>query len=146
MLFLLINMPVTGISLKTIDAEKKKSTIPHGVSVNNKANTVEIKESDLPGIGQKGLIIDFIFETKYTTGENESIADIKIEGNVFYIGDDIKEIMNHWKKKKEIPEDAYVDIINTIFRKCVSKAMVLAEDLQLPPPVGLPFAQKKGKE
>jgi len=137
-------MPVIGINLKEIKATNSGKEIV-GIKVNNKANTVDVKEKDFPGIGQKGLIIDFEFETLYDS-DNGEIAKFNINGEVLYVGDDCKEILKTWKKEKNIPEDIHVDIINTIFRKCVSKAIMLAEDLQLAPPIGLPFAQKKKKE
>ncbi|MBU3897019.1 MAG: hypothetical protein KJ697_03765 [Nanoarchaeota archaeon] len=137
-------MPVIGINLKAVKATKIDKDIIN-VKVNNKADTTNVREENLPGIGEHGLLIDFEFSSIYNS-DGKEVARIDMKGEVVYVGSDYKEIMKMWTKEKIIPEDTHIDIINTIFRRCVSKAIVLAEDIQLAPPIGLPFAQKKKKE
>jgi hypothetical protein len=137
-------MPIVSIILRSIDANKLEE-LTNNINVNNKVNATGVKERDFPGIGQSGLAVTFNFLSSYTDGE-KTIGEIKMTGEVWVMGPECKEIMKMWKKEKKIPEDSHIEIINTIFRKCVSKAVVLAEDVQLPPPIGLPFAQKEKKE
>lgn len=137
-------MPVVSINLKSVSG-KKENARDGEVKVNNKVAVTDIKEINLPGINQSGLAIGFDFLTKYSSSD-EDVAVINITGEAMMIGGECKDIVKQWKKNQTIPEDPHIEIINTIFRKCVSKAIVMAEDLQLPPPVGLPFVQKQKKE
>ncbi|MBU3904739.1 MAG: hypothetical protein KJ906_01155 [Nanoarchaeota archaeon] len=133
-------MPVLSIQLKEIVANKK-SDAGGNVEINNKVGESDVKERNMPNLGQKGLAIEFRYLTEYKK-EEEIVAEIKMTGEVLYIGEDCKLILDTWKKDGVLPEDQHVQIVNTIFRRCAIKALVLAEDLQLPPPIGLPFAKK----
>lgn len=137
-------MPVVGMVLNSIEA-KKIGDISRGVKINNKVTTTNVKETDIPGIGKNGAVIDFKFHTTYES-ENKVVAEIIMNGNVFYAGDETKAIIKFWDKHKNIPEDPHVEILNTVFRRCMTRAIALSEDIQLPPPIGMPFAQKQGKK
>ena len=137
-------MPIVSVHLKEIIANKKVESVGN-VEINNKVGESAVTERDMPGIGQKGLSIEFRYLTEYKK-DGELVAEIKMAGEVLYIGEDCKLILDTWKKDGVLPEDQHVQIVNTIFRRCAIKALVLAEDLQLPPPIGLPFAKKNPKE
>ncbi|MDD5416644.1 MAG: hypothetical protein PHU12_01575 [Candidatus Aenigmarchaeota archaeon] len=137
-------MGVISVNLKSIQATKNEN-LSGGIEVNNNVTPIDVRELDMPGIGKKGIVIDFQYISKYSVN-GEKVAEIKILGEVYYIGSDMEEILKKWKKEKEMPEDPYIVIINTIFRRCAVKALQLAEDIQLPPPIGLPFAQKSKQE
>jgi len=134
-------MGVISVNLKKIDAMKDENA-KGDIEINNNVTPLGVREQDMPGIGKKGIAIDFKYVSLYTMDGKEA-AHIEIIGDVLYIGDDCEEILKSWKEKKEIPEDPYIMIINTIFRRCAIKALVLAEDIQLPPPIGMPFAKKQ---
>lgn len=137
-------MPIVGVSLKAIEANRSGNTAGD-VKINNKANVTNVREVDLPGLNQKGLAVDFAFSTDYAV-KDETVAEIKISGELLYYGIDCKDILKQWKKSQTIPDEIHVNIINTIFRRCVTRAISLAEDVQLPPPIGLPFAQLEKKK
>lgn len=137
-------MPIVGVSLRTIEANHSGNT-NRDVKINNKANVTDIKEMDLPGLGQKGLSVEFSFSTNYSV-EDKTAAEIKMTGELLYYGTDCKDILKQWKKSQTIPDEIHVSIINTIFRRCVTRAISLSEDIQLPPPIGLPFAQLENKK
>ncbi len=137
-------MPVLSVQLKEIIANKKQEAVGN-VEVNNKVGESAVIEKDLPGIGQKGISIEFRYLTEYKK-DGEVVAEIKMAGDVLYVGEDCKLMLDSWKKDGVLPEDQHVQVVNTIFRRCAIKALVLAEDLQLPPPIGLPFAKKNPEE
>ncbi len=137
-------MPVVGVVLNSVDA-KKTGDFSRGVKVNNKISTTNVKEADIPSLSKNGVVIDFKFRSVYES-EGNPIAEIIMNGNVYYVGDDSKAIIKFWDKHKNIPEDPHVEILNTIFRKCITRAITISEDLQLPPPIGMPFAQKREKK
>jgi hypothetical protein len=139
-------MPVVGLNIRNINARKTQE-ITGPVKVNNTTNFVEIKEHKLEALDKTGLSISFAFKAEYTTeNSKKSIAEIEINGDVFFLDAEHETILKGWKKDKKLPDDVNIQIINTILRKCITKAIDLSEELQLPPPVALPFAQQKKQE
>ena len=53
-----------------------------------------------------------------------------------------EKILKDWKKDKKLPDDVNLQIINAVLRRSIVKALSLSEELQLPPPIALPFAKK----
>lgn len=138
-------MPVVGMIIKNIDA-KRVEEVTGGIRVNNSTNLKDVKEQDLPAINKKGLSISFDFKAEYEDEKKKPIANITISGNVFYIDAEQNKILKDWKKDKKLPEDVNIQAINAVLRKCITKSIEISEDLQLPPPVPLPFATKQKKE
>lgn len=135
-------MPVVGMVIKTIDAEKR-AEVEGGVRVNNSTNLKDVREQDMPAIGKKGLAIGFEFKAGYETDKSKTIAEIIIGGEVYWVADDIDKLLKGWKKDKKLPDEVNLQVINTILRRCLTKSLTLSEDLNLPPPIALPFAQMK---
>jgi len=135
-------MPVIGMSIKAIDA-KKLEEIAGAIKVNSNTNLKEIKEQDLPALNKKGLSVEFEFKTQYVSNKNKPVAEINISGNVLFIDPQQDKILKDWKKDKKLPDDINLQILNAILRRTVIKALTLSEDLQLPPPIALPFAKKQ---
>jgi len=126
-------MPVIGISLKTIEA-KKHEEVTGAVRVNSNMNITDVKEQDLPALKSKGLLIEFIFRTKYIDDKNKNMAEINIDGNVVFIDEKREKILKDWKKDNILPEDVRFQVIRIVSDKCSKKAIILSDDLQLPPP------------
>jgi hypothetical protein len=141
-------MPVIGISIREIDAKRFEDLASGGVKVDNRTNLREIKEQNIPTLDKKGLNVSFEFKTQYTTENNKKIAEINLLGDVLLIDEKQEQILKDWKKDKKLPDDVNIQIVNTILRKCLTKALTISEELQLPPPLAIPFASKKeeGKE
>jgi len=137
-------MPVIGINLRQIDARKIKE-ITGAVKVDNSTNLKDVKEQELPVLGRKGLVIGFEFKSDYILN-NKSVAEIIIEGDVLFVDEKQDEVLKYWKDKKKLPEDVNLQAINTVLRRCLIKALDLSQELQLPPPIGLPFASKKSED
>jgi predicted nicotinamide N-methyase len=135
-------MPVIGINIKSIDA-KKNEEVTGSVKVNSNTNIKEVKEQDLPALKQKGLTIGFDFTTEYVDNKNKTVANIVISGDVLYIDEQIEKIMKDWKKDKKLSDELNLLIINAVLRKSIVRALSLSEELQLPPPIALPFAKKQ---
>ena len=135
-------MPVIGMSIKAIDAKKIEETVGP-IKVNSNTNLKEVKEQDLPALNKKSLSVEFEFKTQYISNKNKSVAEIIISGDVLFIDPQQDKILKDWKKDKKLPDDISLQIINAILRRSVIKALALSEDLQLPPPIALPFARKQ---
>jgi hypothetical protein len=138
-------MPVIGINIKSIDASKQEE-VAGSVKVNSNTNIKDIKEQELPAIRQRGLAISFEFKTEYVNDKNKAVAQITIGGDAFYIDEQLDRIVKEWKKDKKLPDDVNIQILNSVLRKAIVKALNLSEELQLPPPIALPFASKKQEE
>ena len=137
-------MTVIGISLRKIEAKVEEiDKLPANISVNSIPVIKSVKERDVEVMGlKKALVIGFEFNTDY----EPKIGSIKMEGDVLYHSADQKKVEDSWKKEKKLPEDAAVEILNSIFRRCLLKVMNLAEDLQLPPPLRFPSVVKGAQE
>jgi hypothetical protein len=140
-------MPVIGIGLTKIDA-KKLEDITGSVKVNSGMNVTDVKEISLPAFKTKGLTIDFEYRTKYVSDKtNKNLAEINIDGNVVFVGDEQEKILKDWKKDKSLADDVKFEVIRVVSDKCSKKAILLSDDLQLPPPpLMLPQAFKQEKE
>ena len=139
-------MPVIGINLKAIEA-KKHEEIKGPLKVNSNMNIVNVKEQDLPALKSEGLLIEFEYKTKYVGEKNKNIAEININGNIIFLGDEKENILKVWKKHKTLPDDVKFHVIGLALNKCSKKAIILSDDLQLPPPpLMLPQAKKQEKK
>jgi hypothetical protein len=143
-------MPVVGISINKVEAKREENGAGN-VSVKNNTALTDIKEVELSSIKTKGLAISFEFKVEYhNQSTKKDFATILIGGDVLYISDKHDEVLNGWKKSKKAPDEIGLEVINNVLRRCITKALVLAEDVQLPPPISLPYAtveatEEKGK-
>lgn len=138
-------MPVVGLTISNITA--KKTAEQNGpANIGNNVSIKSVDEVDMTGIGKKGLKFGFEFGSAYSTEKKEPFGEILITGNVLFLADNPAEILMNWKKEKKLPEDINLQCINTVIRKCMSKAISLSEEVNLPPPIPLPFAQKQQDE
>lgn len=133
-------MPILGLNLNSINAEVKE--IPKGkeISINStpRITNVDKKELNIPGF-KDVLSVAFDFETRY----DPNVGKIKFEGEVLYQTDDVKGIVNKWKKEKRLDDGMTVEILNAVFRKCLSEGVSIANELRLPPPVSFPVVKTK---
>ncbi len=100
--------------------------------------------ADVPGLNKKGLSITYEFSAEYMSEKNNKrFAEITVEGYILFLDSDQEKILKDWKKDKTIPDEVNIQLLNAVLRKCMTKALTLSEDLQLPPPIPLPIAMKK---
>jgi len=133
-------MTIIGFNFTSIEAsadrkgdEKKAGT---NVNINSVPNIESIKRKDMKIAGLKDVLaIDFSFATSY----DPKIGDISIRGEVLYQTDDAKNIMALWDSKKKIEAKLAADVLNVILKKCLTRAVAIADDLRLPPPVSFPI-------
>lgn len=143
-------MPIIGLSFNSMEAKKdKEQTIRDEIKVNSVPRINEIKEITLSSLGNKKVLsMDFEFVTSYLP----KIGEIKLTGDLLYLTEDNKVILNQWQKEKKIPEKPSLEILNYLFKKCLIKVSNIAEDLQLPLPLPMPIVkpksdkEKSGKE
>jgi hypothetical protein len=138
-------MPIIGIGIKLMEG-KRHEEITGSVKVNSSMNITNVKEQELPALKCKGLSIEFEYSTKYIDDKSKTLAEININGNVILVGEEQEKILKDWKKDKKLPEDVKFQVIRVVSDKCSKKAIMLSDDLQLPPPpMIIPTAKQEGK-
>lgn len=122
-------LSVRGIEARRFLRDGEKSP---QVGINNNSSIINIEKKD----GE--LAIDFVFTTIY----NPSIASIKIDGTLYYQGDDAEEIFTDWMDKRTIKSTR---VQNIIIEKGLMEAVILAKELNVIPPIPLPRIQEEKK-
>ena len=89
---------------------------------------------------KKQNILKFEFEFKVDYQPN--IGNISLEGSVLYLDDlkKLQELEDSWKKNKKLPPNITTNIINTVLVRSNVKALILSQDVNLPPQIQLPKA------
>ena len=122
------------ISISGILEEVKEGGKEINVSSSPRIDSMEKKEVEIPGMDNV-LGIKFTFQTIY----EPKIGGIEMTGEILYKAEDAKVALKLWKEKKTVEQKIYLEVANTILRKCLSKAVMLADDLRLPQPVVFPI-------
>jgi len=137
-------MPAIGFNINAIDAKVDPTTERRGnVNVNSSPSITSIEKRDVDFPVAKDVVaINFKFETKY----EPKVGWITMEGEVLYTSDNPKEMIAKWKKEKKMEDDVAIEVLNTIFRRCLAKAIEIAAELRLPPPVSFPIVKLKDQE
>ena len=61
-----------------------------------------------------------------------------MEGSLLWKGDKQADVLRLWKEGKKLEAGAAVEILNAIFRRCLTRSVTLSEELRLPPPIQFP--------
>lgn len=122
----MIRLSIKGIEARRFLKEGEK--VPE-IGIKNNSSIINIEKKD----GE--LAIDFVFTSIY----NPSIASIKIDGTLFYQGDDVDEIYDDWTSKRSMRP---THIQNFIIEKGLMEAVILAKELNVVPPIPLPRIQE----
>ncbi|MEK6934463.1 MAG: hypothetical protein AABW46_01155 [Nanoarchaeota archaeon] len=144
-------MPIVGFNFTKLNAEKKNLiTKDTKININSKLGIKEVHEEKLPTGKTKadGLRFDFEFILEY----QPKIANITIEGNIYYTDDPktMQDIIKTWKDKKDIPVKIKQLVLNTVVLKASIKALSLEQEINIPPhmpfPIVRPANEVKGRE
>jgi hypothetical protein len=137
----MIFMGIVGFNFRSINAHASDRKTDEKISVNSTPSIEDITEKELNVPGLKDVLsIEFSFLTSY----EPEIGGIKITGEVLYQTEDTKKILDMWAEKK-LESKMAVEVLNTIFKKSLTKAITLADELRLPQPLTFPIV-KTGTE
>jgi len=130
-------MTVVGFNFTKLEAEKKE-LIKGKININNNVAINKVEEKDLSLGNQKQKVLKFTFE--FIAKYEPDIGQIKFIGDVLFMDETkkVKEILDGWKKDKKLPKEVMPQILNTVMNKCNIQALVLSEQINLPPPIPLP--------
>ncbi|MFH1641275.1 MAG: hypothetical protein ABIC04_00070 [Nanoarchaeota archaeon] len=130
-------MTIIGFNFNLINA-KRDSTASGKISVGNNVSIKDIEETTFPLGKEKQTALKFSFE--FTSKYEPKIGDITLGGDLLYIGDSskTKKILDDWKKDKKITSDIMKNILNTVLTRGNILALILSQEVNLPPPIPLP--------
>ncbi len=127
----------------TVDKNKE---MPEGMSINSTPTIKGIKKEESEILGLKDLLsIGFSFAVEYGDG----VGKLYYEGNVLYQSKKASSILEKWETGKILEESAAVDVLNALFRKCLTLSLALSTELRLPAPMRFPNVvvdKKKDKQ
>lgn len=141
-------MSIVGFGLTTINAAKEQA-IKGKVDINNNVSIKDVKPADLSLGKDKSNAVKFVFtftsayEQEISPSKKDKIGNISFEGEVIYMEDPkkIKAIQDNWKKDKKIDQAIMSGVLNHILNKCNVQALIVSQDINLPPPIPLPRVQ-----
>ncbi len=132
-------MPIIGFAFNSVEGNREKVQPSGEIKVNSTPKLTDVKEIALPNFKEKALAIGWELTTSY----EPKIGTLKMTGEMLYMAKDNRPLLAAWKKKKSLPEQESVEVLNHLFRRCLLKMANVAEDLQLPPPMNFPLVKKK---
>ena len=136
-------MEIVGFFVKSVEARREDAVAPP-LNINNRINLVDVKEVKVEGIKRKLLRCEYEYTTEYMQGKKK-VAEIKLKGHVLLMADNIDKLLKEWEKNKRLNDNVNAFILNHVLRKCVTRAMSIAEDLSIPSPIPLPFIRVKSE-
>jgi hypothetical protein len=133
-------MTIVGFNFTKIEAERKEG-IKGKINVNNNVAIKEVEEKKISLANDKQKVLSFTFE--FTAKYDPNIGSIKFVGNVLFMEETkkAKELLDGWKKDKKLPKEIMPIILNTVLNKCNIQALILSEQINLPPPIPMPKLQ-----
>ena len=132
---------IVGFGFLKLSAEKKENA-KGKIDINNNVSIKDIMEENFAlGKDKSQNILKFIFE--FTSKYEPNVGNILFEGELLYMEEPkkAKEILADWKKNKKLPKDLMAGLLNTILTKCNVQALILSQQVNLPPPIPLPKVQ-----
>lgn len=137
-------MAIVGFNFDRILVEKT-GPINKGVQVKNNMSIKNVEEQQLIMGEKKESVLKFSFE--FSSVYSPKIGKVAIDGHILFLQDkaDVKKIMTGWKKNKNIPNDIATMILNAVLMKCNVKALILSQEVNLPPHIRLPTISPKAK-
>ncbi len=136
-------MPIIGSNLKEIHLERihelgslKLKTIKNNMNIQD----VYERKMDVMNI-KNALVFDFEFTSDYISEDGESKAgSILFRGEVLYSDTEkeIKQILESWKKKKDVKQSIMLPVLQAAFDIAQIDAIYLSRKVLLPSPIELP--------
>ena len=132
---------IVGFGFTKLSAEKGESA-KGKIDINNNVSIKDVKEDNFSlGKDNQQNILRFLFE--FTSKYEPNVGSILFEGELLYMEEPkkAKEILANWKKDKKLPKEIMAGLLNTVLTKCNVQALILSQQVNLPPPIPLPKVQ-----
>lgn len=132
---------IVGFGFTKLSAERKEA-VKGKIDINNNVTIKDVKEDNFAfGKDKQQNVLRFVFE--FTSRYEPDVGNILFEGELLYLEEPkkAKELLNDWKKDKKLPQEVMAGMLNTILTKCNVQALILSQEINLPPPIPLPKVQ-----
>ncbi len=132
-------MPVVGLGFDKLIADKKKP-VKAPLKINSNLVVTDLVQ------GEEKSVLKFKYEFKLNY--DPDIAELVIGGHVLYTDKEktLSNIMKEWKKNKKVDPEIVKKVINVAIVRSNMKAIILAEQVSLPPHIKFPTVAGKGKQ
>lgn len=139
-------MPILGFNITKLSAEKTNE-VNQKIDISSDLKVLKVSEDKVMlDKAQTALKFEFEFLVKYSP----EIGTISLKGHALYLEGEqkAKEIMESWKKNKALEPKLMENLFNSILVRCNIKALLLSQEVALPPHVRLPIvvSEKESKE
>lgn len=134
-------MGIVSFNFDKISAEKI-GKITEKVNINHNFNIKHVEKTNINLQGQKPVLkLNFDFIVNY----EPNIGVIKMDGNLTYLDkeEELTKLADQWKKEKKLPVGITSLVANTILTKGNIKALMLSQEVNLPPQIHLPKVEPK---
>lgn len=138
-------MQLIGFAVKKVVAEKFPQFKLGPINTNIEFTNVEEEKAELLK-DEAALKISFKFTITYSDSDDkdaQKLGELLFEGDMIFATKDeeVKDLTKAWKKN-EIPDKYRLPLINFVLKRCSTKALLLEEDLNLPPHIPFPQIRK----
>jgi len=133
---------IVGFNFNSMNVKVNEDKLSaRGITVNSVPSVTDLEKAEV--LNMKDILrVKFRFEAKY----EPDVGEIVMDGSLLWRDGDAKKALKLWEEEKKMESKSGVEVINTIFRRCLAKAVVLAEDVRLPPPVQFPMVRATEKK
>ncbi|RLF41874.1 MAG: hypothetical protein DRN18_03215 [Thermoplasmata archaeon] len=123
-------MPVKTIRLKSIEAKRyiEPNQAPRPLRIDHNVTVMNITLS-----GENNSNVEFQYVANYGT-----VGIIRMEGDLIFEDNNVKDMVEMWKSSRKMPDNIATAVHNAIIHACLTEAVFIARDLNLPPPIPLP--------
>lgn len=126
---------IVGFSISSMEAEK--SAAKQGdMNVNYSSSIEDVEEAEVPAIDETVARVSYELDITYSQDDTQ-VAEMGFEGTVLW-QQDAEDLIEGWDEDGALPEDVGAAITNHVFRKCLTRAVSMADALDLPSPVPMP--------
>ncbi|MDY6773928.1 MAG: hypothetical protein SVS85_01910 [Candidatus Nanohaloarchaea archaeon] len=130
---------IVGFSIGSMEAEKHEMKGGE-TNVNYSSSITDVEEAEVSSIDESIARISFELDIEYMQDEEE-VAEMEFEGRVLWQGN-AEQVIEDWEEDEEIDEDVAAAVTNHIYRKCLTRAVGMADALELPSPVPMPRVEQ----
>ena len=134
-------MGIVSFVFDKISAEKI-GKITDKVDINHNFNIKRVEKTTINLQGNKPVLkLFFDFVVNY----EPNIGNVQMNGNLTYMDkeEELKKLDDQWKKEKRLPVGITSLVANTILTRANIKALMLSQEVNLPPQIHLPKVEPR---
>ncbi|MEK6946310.1 MAG: hypothetical protein AABX32_01780 [Nanoarchaeota archaeon] len=128
---------IIGFGFTKLSAEKNAQA-KGNIDINNNVSIKDVQEDSFSMGKEKQNVLKFTFD--FTSKYEPNVGTVLLEGELLYVEEPkkVKEILSSWKKDKKLDKELMATLLNTLLVKCNVQALILSQQINLPPPIPLP--------